>query len=280
MTVDHSTGSGSDTVGPPFHVSLPPQAPRQPGQEVIEVTFADGRTEHVGMHEYTRIYAVPGLYEEIVQRRLHCRSPEQVATMLAAAIRERGWAPEQVRVLDFAAGNGVSGEALAARGLRPVGAIDILAEARTAARRDRPGLYELYLVGDAVAPRPARHQGDPGSRPERPDLHRCRPGRPRPRRRVHGRAEPSGRRGLRRLHARLGKLRPRRRRAREADRRARARWSSPGARSPALPTPPHHDRRGAQVGGGRRPLVRDRRRMRRPAGACAGRPSGLSPSPS
>lgn len=31
--------------------------------------------EIVHLHEYERIYAVPGLYEHVVQERLQCRSP-------------------------------------------------------------------------------------------------------------------------------------------------------------------------------------------------------------
>ena len=47
--------------------------------------------------------------------------------MLARAADSLGWERDAVRVLDIAAGNGVSGEALAAAGLRPVLGTDIVA---------------------------------------------------------------------------------------------------------------------------------------------------------
>ena len=71
--------------------------------------------------------------------------------MLARAADHAGWARDDVRVLDIAAGNGVSGEALAAEGLHPVLGTDIVASARSAALRDRPGLYGEYLTLDLLA---------------------------------------------------------------------------------------------------------------------------------
>jgi trans-aconitate methyltransferase len=71
--------------------------------------------------------------------------------MLAGAARRLGRSAESVRVLDLGAGNGISGEALAARGLSPVVAIDIEPAARAAALRDRPGTYHTYLTADLLA---------------------------------------------------------------------------------------------------------------------------------
>jgi hypothetical protein len=131
-----------------YSVSFPPQPAARPSEEIVEVSFSDGRTESLRIHDYDRVYAVPGLYEEIVQHRLDCRAPAQVASMLAGAADALGRPRHEVRVLDVGAGNGVSGEAQSAEGLTPVVGVDILPEARLAALRDRPGLYELYLSTD------------------------------------------------------------------------------------------------------------------------------------
>jgi predicted TPR repeat methyltransferase len=131
-------------------VAFPPQDHGRPDRETVEVRFAGGQSELIRLQDYERVYALPGLYEEIVQRRLRCRSPAEVASLLAAAAARLGWAPERTRVLDVGAGNGVSGEELAARGFRPVLAVDILPMARVAALRDRPGLYSSYLTADLV----------------------------------------------------------------------------------------------------------------------------------
>ncbi len=121
------------------------------GSERIRVRHPDGRVEELRLHQYGRLYALPGVYEQIVQDRLGCRSPAEVAALLAATIDQLGWSRGQVRVLDVAAGNGVSGEALAAAGLHPVLGSDIVPEARAATLRDRPGLYDDYLTLDLLA---------------------------------------------------------------------------------------------------------------------------------
>jgi predicted TPR repeat methyltransferase len=51
-------------------------------------------------------------------------------------------------VLDVGAGNGIVGEELSALEPERIVGLDILAEAQRAARRDRPGVYDEYLVTD------------------------------------------------------------------------------------------------------------------------------------
>ncbi len=133
-----------------FSAELADQADPEIGQEVIRVRHDDGRVEELRLHDYERLYALPGVYEQIVHDRLGCRSPAELAALLARAADDVGWPRAQVRVLDIAAGNGVSGEALAAAGLRPVVGTDIVSAAREAALRDRPGLYDSYLILDLL----------------------------------------------------------------------------------------------------------------------------------
>ncbi len=69
----------------------------------------------------------------------------------AAALREAGRAAAGQRVLDFGAGNGIGGRELRGAGVGHVVALDIEPAARAAALRDRPGVYDDYLVGDLAA---------------------------------------------------------------------------------------------------------------------------------
>jgi hypothetical protein len=136
---------------PAFTAELPDQEDPEIGHELIRVRFSDGRVRELRLHDYEAVYSLPGLYETIVHDRLRCRSPAQIASMLAAAVDRAGWDRGHVRVLDVAAGNGVSGEALDAEGLAPVLGTDIVPAARAAALRDRPGLYDDYLTLDLLA---------------------------------------------------------------------------------------------------------------------------------
>lgn len=121
------------------------------GQELIRVRHDDGRVQELHLHDYEQVYSLPGVYEQIVQERLGCRSPQQLAEMLGAAVDRLGWRRQDVRVIDIAAGNGVSGAALAAAGLHPVLGTDIVPSARAAALRDRPGVYDDYRTLDLLA---------------------------------------------------------------------------------------------------------------------------------
>jgi hypothetical protein len=124
------------------------------GGERITVHHGDGTAEEVLLHDYARLYALPGVYEQIVQEDLGCRSPAQVAGMLSDALAALGRRPADTRVIDIAAGNGVSGEALRAVGVQVVLGTDIVPEAREAALRDRPGVYDEYLTLDLTALEP------------------------------------------------------------------------------------------------------------------------------
>ena len=134
-----------------LRAALVEQGDPEIGQELIHVTHPDGSVEELRLHEYERLYALPGVYEQIVSERLGCASPAKIASLLAAAVDDAGWARGDVRVIDVAAGNGISGEALTAEGLHPVFGTDIVPAAREAALRDRPRLYDEYLTLDLLA---------------------------------------------------------------------------------------------------------------------------------
>jgi SAM-dependent methyltransferase len=104
--------------------------------------------EIVHLHEYTRIYAVPGLYEYLVQERLQCRSPQVAAKGFLRAVERLGLQPGSMAVLDVGAGTGLVGELVRHGGVVEVVGVDSLAAARAACLRDRPGVYADYLVGD------------------------------------------------------------------------------------------------------------------------------------
>ena len=54
----------------------------------------------------------------------------------------------ELRVLDLGAGNGMMGEALKHDGIARLVGVDIVPEARDAAYRDRPTVYDAYYVAD------------------------------------------------------------------------------------------------------------------------------------
>lgn len=131
-----------------YEVELDDQPGRGQHEESLTVRYPDGRSETMRLHEYDRVYAIPGLYEEVVHNRLKCDSPRVLADTLVTACERAGDDPARLRAFDLGAGNGVMGEEVAGRGVKVVVGSDDSAPARDAAQRDRPGLYEEYLVGD------------------------------------------------------------------------------------------------------------------------------------
>jgi SAM-dependent methyltransferase len=116
-------------------------------EEYVIVDFA-GQRETLRLHDYSRIYEIPGLYEEIFHRHLMCSSPQIIGDMLADSMASQGVSMKGCRVLDFGAGNGTVGERIREMGGEFIVGIDILPTAKAAAERDRPGLYDYYYVMD------------------------------------------------------------------------------------------------------------------------------------
>ena len=131
-----------------YSVELESVSGRNQAEEVLTVTYADGRSDRMRLHEYERVYAIPGLYEEVVQDRLECASPERIADAVISQAAAAGQSPSELRVFDLGAGNGVVAEELARHGVSTMVGLDNATEARVAAERDRPELYAEYLVGD------------------------------------------------------------------------------------------------------------------------------------
>ena len=131
-----------------YEVELDDQPGRGQHEESLTVRYPDGRSETMRLHDYDRVYAIPGLYEEVVQNRLECLSPRVLADTLVAACERAGDEVTGLRAFDLGAGNGVVGEEVARRGVEVVVGSDTSAPGRDAAQRDRPGLYAEYFVGD------------------------------------------------------------------------------------------------------------------------------------
>ena len=139
-----------------LEVSFPPNGDGlDQDEEWLEVEH-DGRKSRVLFHDYATIYSIPGLYERLFYDTLHCESPEAVCGLLADKLDE-DLGDAGLRVFDVGAGNGMVGEELARRGVDSIVGVDIIDEAKMAAERDRPGLYDAYYVLDLTDVPEATH---------------------------------------------------------------------------------------------------------------------------
>lgn len=102
-------------------------------------------------HDYAAIYEHAGLYEYLFYDLLRCDSPRRVVNLLSEVHAELEMS-EPLRVVDLGAGNGMVGRELRRIGARNVVGLDIVEEARVAAQRDLPGVYDEYMIADMNEP--------------------------------------------------------------------------------------------------------------------------------
>lgn len=122
------------------------------GQDEESFEFRhEGETRRLRIHDYADIYQVPGLYEALVYDKLECTSPPRLADLLANVLPDWPEDPSDLRVLDLGAGNGIMAEELRRIGVGHVVGLDLLPEAALAARRDRPKVYDDYVVVDLTS---------------------------------------------------------------------------------------------------------------------------------
>jgi len=119
-------------------------------QEWYEVVI-DGEARRIRFHDYAQTYTMPGVYEHLFYEVLKCDSPRTVRTLLEEQIESDDRRPDELRVLDVGAGNGMVGEELQNLGVDQIVGVDIIEEAAQAVERDRPGVYDDYHVVDLTA---------------------------------------------------------------------------------------------------------------------------------
>jgi SAM-dependent methyltransferase len=119
-------------------------------EEWCEVLI-EGQPRRIRFHDYDEIYSIPGLYERLFYELLECDSPRAVMALLGKELRSRGRQASTLRVLEVGAGNGMVGAELDELGVSTIVGVDIIEEAAMAAERDRPGVYDDYLVLDLTA---------------------------------------------------------------------------------------------------------------------------------
>jgi hypothetical protein len=136
-----------------FELHLPPPNAENvldQDEEWCELEIGGDR-RRIRLHDYATIYDIPGLYEQLFSELLECSSPEVVCDALREELDEAGVNPADLTGLDFGAGSGMVGERLSGIGLGTIVGIDLLPEARAAALRDRPGIYDDYRTLDLNA---------------------------------------------------------------------------------------------------------------------------------
>lgn len=131
-----------------IEVAVPPPSQEFEQDEEWFVARVEGEWRKYRLHDYSDVFAVQGLYERVVYDAFKTSSPGKIRHALIREVEKAGQRPEDLVVLDLGAGNGCVAEELAKSGVGTFVGADICAEAAEAAERDRPGLYNDYVVDD------------------------------------------------------------------------------------------------------------------------------------
>ncbi len=140
---------------PRYRIRFPNTVPHQLDQHQAYFQLDDEQGSHLlRFHDYHELYRRPGLYEQLFYQRLKCNSPQKVSQLLKQSIEADGGTMSELRVLDVGAGNGMVAEALYQLGVARIVGLDIIPEAKEAAERDHPGIYDRYYLLDLCQMKP------------------------------------------------------------------------------------------------------------------------------
>ncbi len=133
-------------------VRLPAVDGQVPQHEESCEVVVDNGWRPLRFHDYQTIYGHPGLYEHLFYGMPQCDSPRRVVDLLKDVRRDLSGPPTAVQAIDLGAGNGIVGQQLRSAGAKHVVGIDIIPEAAAAASRDRPSVYDDYIVDNLCEP--------------------------------------------------------------------------------------------------------------------------------
>lgn len=160
-------------TGQKLTIRFPQREQENVTQDCEQCEVIDGeKSTTVRFHDYALTYSIPGLYNQLfggVDSETQCISPQVMAELLEQHLHlvldsdasvGNDQQHKSLRVLDFGAGNGMIGEQVRllastynngslAKSTSVIG-LDILPEAKMAAERDRPGVYDAYIVADIM----------------------------------------------------------------------------------------------------------------------------------
>ena len=118
------------------------------GKENFRIIFNDGNEKQIAVWEYGRMYEHPFLYDIIFTDILNLNAPIDLINYFTDTIN--GVAPQnKFRVLELASGSGLAGKEIVNSGKTEllIG-VDIIEQAKIAALRDQPNVYDDYFVLD------------------------------------------------------------------------------------------------------------------------------------
>ncbi len=141
----------SNRFDDPYSIKLLEPTSSRQSDEFIEGSF-DGKRTRFNLHDYEFMYNHPLLYDIVLYDYLKCRTPDEIAAVVKRVWEANDVDASSIRMLEIGAGSGAFGECMrSVVGVGELVGLDISATAMKAAKRDRPSIYDDYVVADLTA---------------------------------------------------------------------------------------------------------------------------------
>jgi len=84
-----------------YKIEFPSLKLRVDQSEEWVIVRSEGKTEKIFLHDYARFYEIPGLYEEVIYKRLQCMSPQMICSLLKTELQKmkRGRKTSELSIL-------------------------------------------------------------------------------------------------------------------------------------------------------------------------------------
>lgn len=131
-----------------FDIQLPKTAEYNSAGEEYFFLKENGMERKIMLQDYPTLYNIPHLYEHFVLKYLKYTSPQVLSELLLEQLMQHQTDLVNRKILDIGAGSGMMAKRLKAMGAGSIIGIDIIEEAKNAALRDCPNVYDNYYAED------------------------------------------------------------------------------------------------------------------------------------
>jgi len=141
-----------------FQTRLPKSYDNSSNEKEHFFLTQNGQERKILLHDYTEMYQNPGLYEHICYQHLDYQSPRMLSAFLIEQVVRTKQAVAELKMLELAAGSGLTAREFVASGVKSITGIDNNSAAAEAAKRESAGIYEDYYVEDLTRIKPETEQ--------------------------------------------------------------------------------------------------------------------------
>jgi SAM-dependent methyltransferase len=131
-----------------YKIYLPENKTQLPINEEYFFLTENGKESRIKLHDYAKIYSMPGLYEQLAVEILGYKSHKFMAAFLSEELKKYKIPFDSISVLELGSGSGLFGREIYKKGIKYLIGTDIVPEAAEAANHGDNKIYQHYFIED------------------------------------------------------------------------------------------------------------------------------------